>query len=245
MEKIKGIGKRVNASKGRVEMIEKDGINESYMIRQEREEEFHAVEALIKRAFWNLYIPGCEEHYLAHSLRGHEDFIKELSLVVEDEKTGVVGSVMYTKAQLIDEEGRRKDILTFGPVAIEPVYQRKGYGKKLLERSFEIAEEMGYDVIVIFGNPDNYVARGFKSCMKYQVCLEGDVYPMAMMVKELKEGVLDGKKWYYKQSPAFEMDMAGYEEFDRTHEAMMPGYQPSQEAFYIHSHSTLNRSKEG
>lgn len=223
--------------------INKEGIHstdKSYVIRQEREEDFYAVEALIKRAFWNQYVPGCNEHYLAHGLRSHPDFIKELSLVLEDKQGRILGTVMYTKSWLTDENGEVKNILTFGPLAVEPSCQRMGYGKALLERSFEIARKLGYDVIAIFGDPDNYVARGFKSCLKYNVCLE-DSYPAALLVKELEEGSLDGRKWSFKESPAFDMDMEGFDEFDRTHEKMMPEYRTSQESFFIHSHSFIKR----
>jgi predicted N-acetyltransferase YhbS len=103
---------------------------------------------------------------------------------------------MYTKAKLVDESGEEKEILTFGPVCIVPEYQRMGYGKMLMEVSFERATALGYDVIVIFGNPNNYVSRCFKSCKKYNVCLEDGTYPSAMMVKELKPDALDGRKWF-------------------------------------------------
>ena len=117
----------------------------------------------------------------------------------------VIRNIMYTKAKLIDESGR-KDILTFGPVCILPEYQRKGYGKKLIEYSFEKAAELGYDVIVIFGNPGNYVSLGFKSCIKYNVCLDNGAYPTAMLVKELKPGALDGRKWVYHQSSVLDIN---------------------------------------
>ena len=74
---------------------------------------------------------------------------------------------MYTKSSLVDEQENHKEILTFGPLAVEPACQRKGYGKALLERSFELARDLGYDTIVIFGHPGNYVSRRFKSCKKY------------------------------------------------------------------------------
>ena len=222
-------------------MGEADHKNGPYIIRQEKEGDFYAVEALIKKAFWNQYVPGCDEHYLAHTMRSHPDFIKELSLVIEEETAGIIGAVMYTKSQLVDESGGKKEILTFGPVAIDPAYQRKGYGKALLERSFEMAGDLGYEVIVIFGNPGNYTGRGFKSCLKYNVCLEGDTYPAAMLVKEIKEGSLDGKKWFYKESAAYEIKMEGFDDFDRTHEKMTPGCQPSQEEFFILSHGFLKQ----
>lgn len=207
-------------------------------IRNEEESDYQRVEELTRKSFWNLYIPGCNEHYLVHVMRSHKDFLPELDLVIEVDNQ-IIGNIMYTKAKLIDESGAEKDILTFGPVCIMPEYQRKGYGKKLIEYSFEQAAALGYDVIVIFGNPNNYVSRGFKSCKRYNICLENGTYPTAMMVKELKPGVLDGRKWVYHQSPVFEIDEQEAERFDAGLESLEKKYQPSQEEFFIHSHSII------
>lgn len=207
-------------------------------IRNEEESDYQRVEEITRKCFWNLYIPGCNEHYLVHIMRSHEDFLPELALVIEVDNQ-IIGNIMYTKAKLIDESGAEKEILTFGPVCILPEYQRKGYGKKLIEYSFEQAVALGYDVIVIFGNPNNYVSRGFKSCKRYNICLENDIYPSAMMVKELKPEVLDGRKWVYHQSPVFEIDEQEAERFDAGLESLEKKYQPSQEEFFIHSHSII------
>jgi hypothetical protein len=120
-----------------------------------------------------------------------------------------------------------------------PEYQRMGYGKMLMEHSFEKAVELGYDVIVIFGNPNNYVSRGFKSCQKYNICLENGTYPTAMMVKELKPEALDGRKWVYYDSPVMKFDEKEAERFDESLEKMEKKFQPSQEEFYILSHSVI------
>ena len=207
-------------------------------IRKEEPADYQEVEGIIRKAFWNLYVPGCMEHYLAHVLRPHEDFLPELDLVIEADGR-IIGNIMYTKTKLTDEGGEVKNILTFGPVCILPEYQRMGYGKRLIEESFTRAAAMGYDTIVIFGNPDNYVSRGFKSCKKYNVCLGDGSFPAAMMVKELKAGVLDGRKWVYDQSPAFEIDEREAERFDDGLERWEKKTQPSQEEFYIHSHSVM------
>jgi predicted N-acetyltransferase YhbS len=210
-------------------------------IRNEKETDYKKVEEITRKAFWNLYIPGCYEHYLVHIMRSHQDFLPELDLVIEVDSQ-IIGNIMYTKTKLVDESGEEKVILTFGPVCILPEFQRKGYGKKLMEYSFEQAAALGYDVIVIFGNPNNYVSRGFKSCKKYNVCLENGTYPSAMMVKELKPDALDKRKWVYHQSPVMEIDEQEAERFDEgleSAERLEKKYQPSQEEFYIHSHSIL------
>ena len=104
-------------------------------IRNERETDYSRVEKITRSAFYNLYVPGCFEHYLVHIMRGHEDFLPELDFVIEVNGE-VIGNIMYTKARLAGENGEEKPILTFGPVCIAPEHQRKGYGKMLMEYSF-------------------------------------------------------------------------------------------------------------
>lgn len=205
-------------------------------IRNESEADYRAVEALTRKAFYNLYVPGCIEHYLVHIMRGHEDFIPELDFVLElDGK--LIGNIMYTKSRLTDGDGKEKTILTFGPVCVAPEYQRQGYGRQLMEYSFEKAKELGYDAVVIFGSPANYVSRGFQSCRKYSVSLENGKYPAAMLVKELVPGALGGKSWIYHDSPVMDVNEEEARRYDDTLEKLERKYQPSQEEFYIMSHS--------
>lgn len=213
-------------------------MNKIVKIRNEKEADYERVEEITRKSFWNLYIPGCIEHYLVHVMRSHEDFLPELDFVIEVHNQ-IVGNIMYTKAKLVDESGEEKEILTFGPVCIIPEYQRMGYGKMLIEHSFEKAVALGYDTIVIFGNPGNYVSRGFKSCKKYNICLENGTFPAAMMVKELKPEALDGRKWVYYDSPVMKIDEQEAARFDESLEKMEKKFQPSQEEFYIHSHSII------
>ena len=205
-------------------------------IRNEKETDHKIVEEITRKAFYNVYVPGCFEHYLVHIMRGHEDFIPELDFVAELDGQ-VIGNIMYTKAKLTDENGTEKEILTFGPVSILPEYQRHGYGKKLIGYSLERAAELGYEAVVIFGSPANYVSCGFQCCRKYNVCVDGDKYPAAMLVKELKDGGLDGRKWYYSDSPVMNVDPEKAAAYDDSLEKMEKRWMPSQEAFYIMSHS--------
>ena len=207
-------------------------------IRNETSADHKLVEEITRKSFYNLYIPGCVEHYLVHVMRDHEDFIPELDFVLEL-NGNVIGNIMYTKSKLTDENGDTKDILTFGPVCILPKYQRMGYGKLLMEHSFDKAIELGYDTIIIFGSPINYVSRGFKSCKKYHVCIENGKYPAAMMVKELIPNVLKGHRWIYQHSPVMAINEKEAMNYDDTLEKMEKKYQPSQDEFYIMSHSFI------
>ncbi len=211
-------------------------MEQGIIIRNEEKRDWETVENITREAFYNIYVPGCVEHYLVHIMREHEDFIPELDFVLELGGK-VIGNIMYTKATLTDEAGNRKDILTFGPVCILPGYQRMGYGKLLMEHSFQKARQLGYDTIVIFGSPANYVSRGFKSCRKYNVCAEGGKYPAAMMVKELIPHVLDGHTWLYQDSPVMAISEEEALRYDASLKPMEKKHLPSQEEFYIMSHS--------
>ena len=207
-------------------------------IRNEEIKDFSLVEEITRKAFYNLYMPGCTEHYLVHIMRQHKDFISELDFVIEIDGH-IIGNIMYTKAKLRDEAGIEKEILSFGPLCMLPEYQRKGYGKILLEHSFEKATKLGYDVIVVMGSPSNYLNRGFKSCKRHNICMENGTFPTALMVKELKIAALDGRKWTYHESPVMHIDEQAASCFDDKLEKMEKKYQSSQEEFYVLSNSIL------
>ncbi len=216
---------------------------ENIKIRLETELDYRAVEELTRNAFWNVYKPGADEHYFVHTMRNHPDFIPELAFVLEKDGE-IIGNIMYTKAWLEDENGNKKEIVSFGPLCVAPEYQRLKLGKKLIEHSFEVARKMGYDVNIIFGNPGNYVGSGFVSCRKKRVsCFQKGNYPTALLVCELIPGVLDGHEWMFIPSTAADCcdDIEAVEEFDKTFPAKEKKWMPSQEEFYIYSHSSVVR----
>ncbi len=208
------------------------------IIRNELETDYREVEELTRKAFWNLNLPGCDEHYLVHIIRNHEDFIQELDLIIEHDNC-IIANIMFTKSKLIDANGNEKNILTFGPLSVKPEYQRKGYGRTLMEYSFCKAIQLGYDSIAIFGNPENYIPLGFKSCRKYNISIGDNIYPTALLIKELRLGAIPEGNWIFQESPAYNIDPQNALEFDKTFEPLVKEYQPSQELFYIYSHSSI------
>lgn len=216
---------------------------DNIIVRLERKSDYRAVEILTREAFWNIYKPGADEHYFVHKMRTHPDFIPELAFVLELNGE-IIGNIMYTKAWLEDEDGNRKEILSFGPLCIAPKYQRQRLGKILIEHSFNVARGMGYDVNINFGNPGNYVSRGFVSCKKKNVSFvrEGN-HPTALLVCELVPGALNGKRWMYIPSSAADCcdDTEAVAAFDATFPEKVKEWIPSQEEFYIYSHSSVVR----
>ncbi len=218
-------------------------MNHDYIIRPETENDYREAENLTREAFWNVYKPGADEHYFVHTMRSHPDFLPDLAFVLELNGK-IIGSILYTKAWLADENGVRKEILSFGPLCIAPEYQRQKLGRRLIEHSFAKARDMGYDVVVIFGNPGNYVGSGFVSCKKKNVSFVRDGnFPTALLVRELIPGALDGRKWMYIPSTAADCcdNTAAVEAFDATFPPKEKRWMPSQEEFYIYSHSSVVR----
>ncbi len=212
-------------------------------IRLETEKDYRTVEELTREAFWNVYKPGADEHYYVHQMRDHPDFIPELAFVLELDGR-IVGNIMYTKAWLEDENGDRKEILSLGPLCVAPEYQRQKFGKMLIEHSFDVARGMGYDVNINFGNPGNYVSRGFVSCKKKNVSFVAPGnFPAALLVCELIPGVLAGKKWMYIPSTAADCceNAVAAQAFDSTFPPKEKKWMPSQEEFYIYRYSSVVR----
>ena len=137
-------------------------------IRLEKPEDFRTVEELTRESFWNVYRPGCTEHFVLNQYRNSPDFIPELDFVMEEDER-IIGHVMFSKAELVLPDGTRKPSWTFGPISILPDYKRKGYGLKLLNHALQKAREMGIGFICMEGNIDFYSHAGFDLAFKLNI----------------------------------------------------------------------------
>lgn len=124
-------------------------------IRLEKEKDYRAVECLTREAFWDLYHPGCSEHFIVHKIRKVTAFVKELSLIACN-KDRIVGSIIYSRAKVIDVKDEVFEVLCMGPVSVLPSFQRKGIGSLLMRHSIEKAKKLGFKAIVLFGDPRYY-----------------------------------------------------------------------------------------
>ena len=193
---------------------------ENYSIRVEEERDYSTVEGLVREAFWNVYRPGCTEHYVLHHLRSCPDFIPELAFVMEADGK-IIGQNVFVKAQITKNDGTAFPILTMGPICIANEYKRKGYGKILLDYSLEKAKALGYGAVCFEGNIDFYGKSGFDYASKFGVYYHG--LPEGMkadffLCKELKPGYLDGITGVYATpEPYFvaEENPEDFEKFER------------------------------
>lgn len=190
---------------------------DNIIIRPEKKTDYKITENLTREAFWNVYRPGCYEHYVLHCYRSDPDFIPELDFVMElDGK--LIGQVIYVRSQIECDDGRKIPIMTFGPISIAPEFKRQGYGKRLLDYSIERAKEMGTGALAITGNINFYGKSGFVPAKTKGVCYADDPDADYFLIKELKEGFLNGISGTYKDPEGYfvcEKDPDGFKKFEK------------------------------
>ena len=152
-----------------IELLNENGDNtvKNILIRKETKDDYKKTEYMTMRAFWNIHEPGCTEHFLVHKLRESSDYLPELSRVAELDGE-IVGVIMYSKAKVVDGE-KEYDVITFGPLCVEPTLHNMHVGEKLLEETLSLAKEAGYPGVCIFGEPDYYPRRGFQTCDNFGI----------------------------------------------------------------------------
>lgn len=187
-------------------------------IRLEEKKDRRAVENLTREAFWNVYRPGCTEHYVLHVLRDDPAFVPELSLILERDGEPI-GHVMFLRAVLDTDDGRQLPIMTFGPISIRPDCQRKGYGKFLLTYALEKASEMGVGAVCMEGNIAFYGKCGFVMASTRNIHYYAEPREAEapyFLLRELKSGFLDGVSGTYRTPRGYFVDDAEAEAFDST-----------------------------
>lgn len=188
-----------------------------YIIRLEENRDYREVENLVRESFWNIYRPGCGEHYLIHVLRDDPAFVKELDFVME--KDGfIIGQNMFMKTIIKADDGKATEVLTMGPICIAPGLKRKGYGKILLDYSLEMATKLGFGAVLFEGNINFYSKSGFDYAKKFGISyndLPADADTSFFLCKELIPGYLNNVTGAYLTPQGYEVYEADIDEFDK------------------------------
>lgn len=186
------------------------------IIRPETEADFRAVENLVREAFWNVYRPGCLEHYVIHVLRDDPAFVKELDFVMElDGK--LIGQNIFVKTRIDADDGRTVEVLTMGPIGIAPERKRQGYGKKLLDYSLEKTKTLGFGAVLFEGNIGFYGKSGFDYARNFGIRyhdLEEGEDDSFFLCKELIPGYLKDVTGVYQTPQGYYVDPDDAEAFD-------------------------------
>ena len=187
------------------------------IIRLEKTEEYRETESLVREAFWNVYRPGCLEHYVLNQLRNDEAFVPELNFVMEKDGR-LIGQNMFMRAAIKADDGSDLPIMTMGPICISPELQGQGYGKILLDYSLEKAAELGCGALCFEGNINFYGKSGFTYASEFGIRYHGlpeGADASFFLCKELKKGYLDGVSGEYTPPKGYFVDEAKAEEFDK------------------------------
>ncbi|MBQ9552755.1 MAG: N-acetyltransferase [Clostridia bacterium] len=192
-------------------------MNQNITIRLERPEEYREVETLVRESFWNVYRPGCSEHYVLHQLRNDPAFVPQLDFVMElDGK--IIGQNMFMHAHISADDGRLIPIMTMGPICITPELKRQGYGKMLLDYSLKKAAAMGCGALCFEGNIQFYGKSGFDYARNFGLRyhdLPAGADDSFFLCKELIPGYLSGVTGEYGPPQGYFVDEAEVEEFDK------------------------------
>ena len=188
-----------------------------YIIRLERKDDHAEVENLVREAFWNVYRPGCLEHYVIHQMRSDPAFVPELDFVME-QNGNIIGQNIFVRAVITADDGRKILILTMGPICITPELKRQGYGKILLDYSLAKAAALGYGAVCFEGNIDFYGKSGFSYASKFGIRYHGlpeGEDASFFLCKELIPEYLNGVTGEYTTPQGYFIDEAEVEEFDK------------------------------
>ncbi len=188
-----------------------------YIIRSEKAEDYREVEYLVRESFWNVYRPGCSEHYVIHVLRKDPAFVKELDFVME-QSGRLIGQNMFMKTIIESDDGRMIPVLTMGPICIAPELKRKGCGKVLLDYSLGKAAELGFGAVLFEGNIGFYGKCGFTYAREFEIRyhdLPEDADDSFFLCKELIPGYLDGITGVYQTPQGYYVDDVDVEKFDK------------------------------
>ena len=194
-----------------------------YIIRLEKKEDYREVENLVRESFWNVYRPGCQEHYVLKCLRDDKDFVPELDFVMEKDGR-IIGQNVFVRTVIKADDGRDIPIMTMGPICIIPELKRQGYGKLLLDYSLEQAARVGCGALCFEGNIDFYGKSGFDFASKFGIRYHGlpdGEDASFFLCKELIPGYLDGITGEYATPQGYFVCDEKPEEFE-AYEAAFP-----------------------
>ena len=188
-----------------------------FTFRFEEPKDYRTVENLIRESFWNVYRPGCSEHYVIHVLRNDPAFVKELDFVMEQDGR-LIGQNMFMRTIINADDGHDIPVLTMGPICITPELKRRGYGKAILDYSLEKAAALGYGAVLFEGNIGFYGKSGFDYARKFGIRyhdLPEGADDSFFLCRELIPGYLDGITGVYQTPKGYYVDDADVEEFDK------------------------------
>lgn len=138
------------------------------IIRQETEKDFKEIYNLVKIAFETAKVSNGKEQDYVSELRAGKNYIPELALVAEQEDR-IIAHIMLTKFYIQTDKGNKKESLLLAPLCVKLEYRNEKIGAAMIKKSFEIAENMGYESVFLVGDPNYYYRFGFRQSTDYNI----------------------------------------------------------------------------
>ncbi len=98
----------------------------------------------------------------------------------------IIASLRMTPAKI----GGKPGVLLLGPLAVDTAFANKGYGRRIVEDSFEAATVAGYKLVLLVGDLPYYSRMGFIAVPPGQIQFPGPANPARILVRELVLGAL-------------------------------------------------------
>jgi predicted N-acetyltransferase YhbS len=205
----------------------------NYTIRLETPDDFHIVESISRDAFWNLYVPGCNEHLIINTMRTHQDFIQRLAFVIEVDNK-IIGNIMFTKSHIITPDKQTYKTITIGPISISPDFSGQGYGTILISYALEQARKLNYKAVILYGYPSFYTKLGFLLAANFNISRSDGVFAQALLAIELFPNALTGISGNFYESELYHLDDDTLlEQFDQNFPPKKKSILPSQAEFIL------------
>lgn len=184
------------------------------IFRPEQPSDYRETENITREAFWNHYEPGCNEHYLLHIMRENSAFVPKLDIIaIYDGK--IVGNAVYCKSIIKADNGNEHEVLGLGPISVLPEYQNNGIGRRLIQYTRQIAKDMGFRAVFLYGDPEYYSRHGFVSAESFDIRTADNMYAEALQFCELYENALSDITGCYFEDKVYEIDTVAAAEFDK------------------------------
>ncbi|MDO5577385.1 MAG: N-acetyltransferase [Fibrobacter sp.] len=184
------------------------------IIKTAEPQDFFETENLTREVFWNLYMSGCEEHFLLNQIRRSDSYVRPLDLVALY-RNKIIGHIISSKSWIIDTQESMFEILVVGPISVEGQFQMQGVGTKLINYSIAEAKKCGFKGMILFGSPDYYHRFGFKNAKEFNITTKDSQNFEEFMALEFHKGSLQGVSGKFFENDAYSIKKENVEIFDK------------------------------
>jgi putative acetyltransferase len=174
-------------------------MSEHISIRQETQEDYKEVFEVVGLAFGQ-----DNEAKLVDALRNNSSvFVPQLSVVATN-NSNIVGHILFTKINIVNESNRESESLALAPISVRPEYQRKGIGSKLINYGLDAARALQFSSVIVLGHAHYYPKFGFLPAEKWSITSRYNVPSNVFMALELVPNGLQNINGLVKYPKEFE-----------------------------------------